>query len=66
MHRLKVRQATRRVEKMVRDMLLQNASTLRVIVGKGNHSVNNIPVLRQTIVQAMEQYVMSLFCVESV
>ncbi|KZP33119.1 hypothetical protein FIBSPDRAFT_721593, partial [Athelia psychrophila] len=52
-HRLKVREATRRVEKMLRDMLLQNASTLRVIVGKGNHSAGNVPVLKQTILEHM-------------
>ena len=52
-HRLKAKEAVRRVEKMLRDMLLQNASTLRVIVGKGNHSANNVPVLKQAILETM-------------
>lgn len=56
-HRLKVREATRRVEKMLRDMLLQNASTLRVIVGKGNHSAGNVPVLKTAILDHMARCV---------
>ena len=62
MHRLKVREATRRVEKSLRDMLLAGASTLRVIVGKGNHSANNVPVLKQTILEHMARYVAPPYC----
>lgn len=61
MHGLRVPEALRRVEHALRDMLLQNATDLRVIVGRGNHSVNKIPVLKLAVLKAMPRYVWLFF-----
>ena len=61
MHGLRVPEALRRVEHALRDMLLQNATDLRVIVGRGNHSVNKIPVLKMAVLKAMPRYVWHFF-----
>jgi|SRR5882762_2293267 hypothetical protein len=60
-HGLRVREALLRVEHAVRDMLLLSATDLRVIVGRGNHSVNKIPVLKMAVLKAMRKYTISLF-----
>jgi hypothetical protein len=60
-HGLRVREALLRVERAVRDMLLLSATDLRVIVGRGNHSVNKIPVLKMAVLKAMRKYIISLF-----
>jgi len=56
LHGLRVREALSRLQKALRDMLLQDATKLRVIVGKGNHSVNKVPVLRKAVIQEMQKY----------
>jgi len=55
-HGLRVREALLRVEQALRDMLLQSATNLRVIVGRGNHSVNKIPVLKMAVLKAMRRH----------
>ena len=55
-HGLRVREALQRVEHALREMLLQSATDLRVIVGRGNHSVNKIPVLKMAVLKAMPRY----------
>lgn len=57
LHGLRVREALSRLEKALRDMLLQDAAKLRVIVGKGNHSANKVPVLKKAVIKEMERYV---------
>ena len=60
-HGLRVREALLRVEQALRDMLLQSATNLRVIVGRGNHSVNKIPVLKMAVLKAMRRYILDPF-----
>ena len=60
-HGLRVHEALQRVEQALRDMLLQNATVLRVIVGRGKHSVNKIPVLKMAVLKAMPRYVFFIF-----
>ena len=60
MHGLRVREALLRVERALRDMLLQGAKDLRVIVGRGNHSPNKIPVLKMSVLKAMRRYIFPL------
>jgi hypothetical protein len=43
-------------------MLLQGDTDLRVIVGRGNHSVNGIPVLKISVLKAMRRYYHILHC----
>lgn len=54
-HGLKVREALRRVERALRDAIVDNASRLRVITGRGNHSKDNIPVLKNAVIEAMRE-----------
>jgi len=56
LHGLRVGEALSRLEKALRDMLLQDATKLRVIVGKGKHSVNKVPVLKRAVMEEMEKY----------
>jgi DNA-nicking Smr family endonuclease len=56
-HGLKVPEARARVERALRDALVAGAPRLRVITGRGNHSVDNIPVLKTRITEAMAEYV---------
>jgi DNA-nicking Smr family endonuclease len=58
LHGLRVREALSRLQKALRDMLLEDATKLRVIVGKGNHSVNKVPVLRMAVIKEMQKYVL--------
>lgn len=56
-HRLKVPEAIRETEKATRDVLVEGGTTLRVITGRGNHSVGRIPVLKLALMRIMEGYV---------
>jgi DNA-nicking Smr family endonuclease len=60
-HGLRVREALLRVERALRDMLLHGDKDLRVIVGKGKHSVNKIPVLKMAVLKAMRRYIYLFF-----
>jgi DNA-nicking Smr family endonuclease len=55
-HGLKVTEARSHVEKALRDAIVAGAPRLRVITGRGNHSVGNIPVLKTRIIEAMAEY----------
>jgi DNA-nicking Smr family endonuclease len=55
-HGLKVPEARSRVERALRDALLAGAPRLRVITGRGNHSVDGIPVLKARIIETMAEY----------
>lgn len=54
-----MREALRRVERALRDAIVENAGRLRVITGRGNHSKDNIPVLKNAVIEAMREYVPS-------
>ncbi|KAA1471822.1 hypothetical protein DENSPDRAFT_837918 [Dentipellis sp. KUC8613] len=54
-HRLKVPEAIRRTEIALRDTLVEGGTQLRVITGRGNHSVGKIPVLKLAIVREMTE-----------
>jgi DNA-nicking Smr family endonuclease len=55
-HGLKVTEARARVEHALGEAMDAGASRLRVITGRGNHSVDNIPVLKTRILEAMAEY----------
>ncbi|KAF8070701.1 hypothetical protein FPV67DRAFT_1038074 [Lyophyllum atratum] len=52
-HGLRVAEAIRMTEKALRDALTFGYPVVRVIVGKGLHSVNNIPILKETLMRTM-------------
>lgn len=53
-HGLKVREAHRQVERALADAILVKAPRLRIITGRGNHSKNGIPVLKESIIESMK------------
>ena len=57
LHGLRVAEAIRRTEHAIRDVFLRGGGELRVIVGKGNHSIGGKAVLRPAVLKAMQQYV---------
>ncbi|EIN11397.1 hypothetical protein PUNSTDRAFT_118810 [Punctularia strigosozonata HHB-11173 SS5] len=54
-HRLKVPEAVKRTELALRSAYEGGASELRVIVGRGNHSVGKIPVLKTAILGHLQK-----------
>ena len=60
-HRLQVREAIRAAEKAIRDTLLNGGTTLRIIVGQGNHSLDGYPSLKPALLRICGEYV-SAFC----
>jgi len=56
-HYLRIPEAIRETNKALRDMLLEGGGELRVIVGRGLHSRNKIPVLRPAIITEMKKCV---------
>jgi DNA-nicking Smr family endonuclease len=56
-HRLKVVEAIKRTELALRDAFESGSQELRVIVGKGNHSVGKIPVLKTAILGELQKSV---------
>jgi DNA-nicking Smr family endonuclease len=59
-HGLKVTEAKQRVERAMAAAYDAGAPRLRVITGRGNHSVDNIPVLKTRIIEAMAECVLYL------
>ncbi|CAL1706692.1 unnamed protein product [Somion occarium] len=55
-HRLSVAEALAAVKTAIRDAYDTNAPELRIIVGKGKHSKNNIPVLKLAIVGELQKH----------
>ncbi|KAI0730293.1 hypothetical protein C8Q72DRAFT_776374 [Fomitopsis betulina] len=55
-HRLKVVEAVARVEQALYDAMLSGVPQLRIITGRGNHSVGNIPALKLAIIGRMHDY----------
>ncbi|KZT22602.1 hypothetical protein NEOLEDRAFT_1180838 [Neolentinus lepideus HHB14362 ss-1] len=53
-HRLRVGEAIRETEKAIRDLLGDNGRDLRVITGRGNHSVNKMPVLKVALLKHLQ------------
>ncbi|TFK53722.1 hypothetical protein OE88DRAFT_1273703 [Heliocybe sulcata] len=53
-HRLRVGEAIRETEKAIRDQLGDNGRELRVITGRGNHSVNRVPVLKVALLRHLQ------------
>lgn len=62
-HGLKPEEALLKTEQAFRDLLSKGQSTLNVIVGRGLHSKNGIPVVKNYIMDQMQKYVLisSLF-----
>ena len=56
-HRLSSEEAFAQVKKAIRDARGFGASQLRIIVGKGNHSKNNVPVLKPAIISELQKCV---------
>ena len=56
-HRLTAPEALVQVKRGIRFALIQDAPQLRVICGKGLHSVNQTPVLKKAIVDEMKKCV---------
>lgn len=54
-HRLKVVEAVARVEQALYDAMLSGVPQLRIITGRGNHSVGNIPALKLAIIGRMHE-----------
>ena len=54
-HGLRVQEAIEVVEKAFRDALTSGYGTLKVITGKGLHSKNNLPVLKNAVIREMEK-----------
>ncbi|KAF8629842.1 hypothetical protein AX15_003208 [Amanita polypyramis BW_CC] len=54
-HGLRVQEAIEITEKAFRDALTSGHGTLRVITGRGLHSKNNLPVLRNALIREMEK-----------
>ena len=55
-HRLKVVEAVARVEQALYDAMITGVPQLRIITGRGNHSVGNIPALKLAIIGRMQEY----------
>ncbi|EPQ56943.1 hypothetical protein GLOTRDRAFT_137404 [Gloeophyllum trabeum ATCC 11539] len=53
-HRLRVPEAVRETEKAVREALVTDAREVRVITGRGNHSVNKMPVLKMALLKHLQ------------
>lgn len=53
LHGLRVAEAVGRTEYAIRDALLRGDREVRVIVGRGNHSLGGKPVLRPAVLQAL-------------
>jgi len=60
-HGLRPAEAIDRTERALSDAIAKGMSTLRVIVGKGLHSVGGQPVLKDAIKRNMEKWVSSCF-----
>ena len=56
-HRLSVNEALMQVKLAIRDARAFGARSLRIIVGKGNHSKNNVPVLKTAVTNQLQQFV---------
>ncbi|PFH49782.1 hypothetical protein AMATHDRAFT_146907, partial [Amanita thiersii Skay4041] len=54
-HGLRPQEAIEVTEKAFREALASGHGTLKVITGKGLHSKNNIPVLRNNLIKSMEE-----------
>ncbi|KAI0755899.1 hypothetical protein BC629DRAFT_1553274 [Irpex lacteus] len=54
-HRLSSEEAFLQVKKAIRDARGFGAPQLRIIVGKGNHSKNNVPVLKPAIMSELQK-----------
>ncbi|KAF9050037.1 hypothetical protein BJ165DRAFT_1455956 [Panaeolus papilionaceus] len=52
-HGLRPREAFDRAERALLDAVNQKRTSLRIIVGKGNHSVNNQPTLKPTLLREL-------------
>ncbi|KAG5647057.1 hypothetical protein DXG03_001427 [Asterophora parasitica] len=55
-HGLRKAEAIRITEKALRDAFTEGRPTVRVIVGKGLHSADGIPVLKEAVMKAMAKY----------
>lgn len=55
-HGLKPDEALFRTEERLRHLLRNGHSTLNVIVGKGLHSPNGVPAVKNHIVREMQRY----------
>ncbi|EPT04556.1 hypothetical protein FOMPIDRAFT_1045833 [Fomitopsis schrenkii] len=55
-HRLKVVEAVARVEQALYDAMLSGVPELRIITGRGNHSVGKVPALKLAIIGRMQDY----------
>ncbi len=64
-HRLSSEEAFLQVKKAIRDARGFGAPQLRIIVGKGNHSKNNVPVLKPAIMSELQKYVTRFLCSSS-
>ena len=56
-HGLRPQEAIEETERALRNALSSGYGTLKVITGKGLHSKNKLPVLRNALVRAMQEYV---------
>ncbi|KAF8222944.1 hypothetical protein L208DRAFT_1319706, partial [Tricholoma matsutake] len=54
-HGLRVAEAVKLTEKALRDAIRHDHPEIRVIVGKGLHSRNGTPVLKQAIIREMQK-----------
>lgn len=57
-HGLKPEEALQKTEQAFRDLLSNGQVTLRVIVGKGLHSKNKVPAIKNFIIETMRKYVL--------
>ncbi len=57
LHGLRVQEAIEVAERAFRDALDSGYGSLRVITGKGLHSKNNLPILKNALIREMEKYV---------
>lgn len=55
LHGLRVQEAIEVVEKAFRSTLESGYGTLKVITGKGLHSKNNLPILKNAVIREMEK-----------
>jgi DNA-nicking Smr family endonuclease len=54
-HGLRVQEAIEVVEKAFREALISGYGTLKVVTGRGLHSKNNLPVLKNAVIREMEK-----------
>lgn len=57
-HRLNTDEALVQVKKAIRDARGFGATQLRIIVGKGKHSKDNVPVLKPAVISELQKCVM--------